>query len=105
MNIGSLFSGIGGIDLAFKQAGFKIIWANEIDKHVLLDASNKDSMKGYIQGYVELKNTIISHGNFIFERAKQFRLDINKEKVKEIKQNVKNAEKSLNIFKKTYRLK
>lgn len=27
----SLFSGIGGIDLGFKQAGFEIIWANEID--------------------------------------------------------------------------
>ena len=25
----SLFSGIGGIDLGFKQAGFEIVWANE----------------------------------------------------------------------------
>ena len=29
----SLFSGIGGIDLGFKQAGFDIVWANEIDKY------------------------------------------------------------------------
>lgn len=27
----SLFSGIGGIDLGFKQAGFDIVWANEMD--------------------------------------------------------------------------
>lgn len=32
MNVGSLFAGIGGIDLGFKQAGFEIAWANEIDK-------------------------------------------------------------------------
>ncbi len=29
--VGSLFSGIGGIDLGFQQAGFQITWANEID--------------------------------------------------------------------------
>ena len=32
MRVASLFSGIGGIDLGFRQAGFEIIWANEFDK-------------------------------------------------------------------------
>ena len=31
MKVASLFSGIGGIDLGFKQAGFDIVWANERD--------------------------------------------------------------------------
>ena len=31
--VGSMFAGIGGICLAFKNAGFEIIWANEIDKY------------------------------------------------------------------------
>lgn len=30
--VGSMFAGIGGICLAFKQAGCKIVWANEIDR-------------------------------------------------------------------------
>ena len=32
MTVGSLFSGIGGIDLGFIQAGFDIVWANEFDR-------------------------------------------------------------------------
>ena len=32
MKVGSLFSGIGGIDFGFEQAGFEIAWANEIDQ-------------------------------------------------------------------------
>ena len=32
MKVCSLFSGIGGIDLGFMQAGFDIVWANEFDR-------------------------------------------------------------------------
>jgi len=34
MDILSLFSGCGGLDLGFQQAGFNIIWANEYDKSI-----------------------------------------------------------------------
>lgn len=32
MRVGSFFSGCGGLDLGFKQAGFKLVWANDFDK-------------------------------------------------------------------------
>lgn len=32
MRVCSLFCGIGGIDLAFEQAGHEIVWANDNDK-------------------------------------------------------------------------
>lgn len=32
LKVGSFFAGLGGICLAFKQAGFELVWSNEIDK-------------------------------------------------------------------------
>ena len=34
MNIVSLFSGGGGLDLGFKKAGFNVVWANEYDREI-----------------------------------------------------------------------
>lgn len=34
MNIISFFSGCGGLDLGFKNAGFNLTWANEYDKNI-----------------------------------------------------------------------
>lgn len=35
-SVGSMFAGIGGICLAFRNAGYKIKWANEIDKNACI---------------------------------------------------------------------
>ena len=49
----SMFAGIGGIDLAFKNAGFDIVWANEIDKYACrtyrLNFPNELLIEGDIQ--------------------------------------------------------
>lgn len=34
MNIGSFFSGAGGLDTGFHNAGFNVVWANEFDKKI-----------------------------------------------------------------------
>lgn len=34
MKVISLFSGAGGLDLGFQQAGFEIPWANEYDSSI-----------------------------------------------------------------------
>ena len=36
MRVCSSFCGIGGIDLAFTQAGHKIVWANDINKYACM---------------------------------------------------------------------
>lgn len=40
----SFFAGVGGIDLAFEKAGFKIVYANEIDKYAVQTYENNSSL-------------------------------------------------------------
>ena len=44
MKVGSMFSGIGGIDSAFLQAGFEIAWAidKDADWQKFLNEMNKE---------------------------------------------------------------
>ena len=38
--VGGLFSGVGGIESAFEQAGYKISWSNEYDKYACMTYRN-----------------------------------------------------------------
>lgn len=35
MKVAGFFAGVGGIELGFKQAGFEVVWANEIDNRAI----------------------------------------------------------------------
>lgn len=50
MKVCSLFSGIGGIDLGFKQAGFEIVWANEFDKYAAKTYRKNFGDKNLVEG-------------------------------------------------------
>ncbi len=51
--VGSMFAGIGGICMAFKDVGCKLVWANEIDKYACityrLNFGNNYLVEGDIQ--------------------------------------------------------
>ncbi len=47
MKIVGLFSGAGGLDLGFKQAGFDCIWANEYDK-TIWETYQRNHIKTYL---------------------------------------------------------
>lgn len=41
MDVVSLFSGAGGLDLGFHQQGYDIIWANDFDKFAVQTYNKK----------------------------------------------------------------
>ncbi len=53
--VGGLFAGIGGIELGFKKAGFKILWANEIDKNAAITYRANYKHKLFEKDLKELK--------------------------------------------------
>lgn len=57
MKVCSLFSGIGGIDLAFQQAGFDIVWANEIDKYASDTYEHNFGLKTLVRGNIKKIDT------------------------------------------------
>ena len=48
----SLFSGCGGMDLGFKQAGFKILWANDFYNYAV-DTYKKNIGDHIVQGNIQ----------------------------------------------------
>ena len=47
LKVGSLYAGVGGICLGFKNAGFKLAWANEYDKNACTTYRNNFKHKLY----------------------------------------------------------
>lgn len=47
MNLISLFSGAGGLDLGFEKAGFNVVAANEYDKTIWETYEKKSWYKTY----------------------------------------------------------
>lgn len=52
----SLFSGIGGIDLGFIQAGFEVIWANESDKYACVTYRHNFGRNTLVEGDIKSVN-------------------------------------------------
>lgn len=56
-SVGGLFAGIGGIELGFKKAGFKISWANEIDKNACITYKANHKHKLFEKDLKQLKTS------------------------------------------------
>lgn len=57
----SLFAGIGGFDIAFKKAGFNIVWANDFDKYAVETYKANVGNEIVLGNILDLKNNIPEH--------------------------------------------
>lgn len=57
----SLFAGIGGFDIAFKKAGFNIVWANDFDKYAVETYKANVGNEIVLGNILDLKNIIPEH--------------------------------------------
>ncbi len=60
LKVGSLYAGVGGICLGFKNAGFDIVWANEYDKNACLTYRKNFSHKLYEEDIMSLDISTLS---------------------------------------------
>ena len=59
LTIGGLCSGVGGIELGFRQEGFDISWANDMDKNAMITYESIIGQNHYIGGKeMQLENII-----------------------------------------------
>lgn len=63
--VASFFAGVGGIDLAFEQAGFKVVYANEIDKNAAKTYELNFNLKVDIRDIKEVKITELPDFNIL----------------------------------------
>ena len=52
--VGSLYAGVGSICLGFNNAGFEVVWANEIDKNACITYRKNFSHKLYEKDIMSL---------------------------------------------------
>lgn len=76
--------------------------SNIVDEKLEKNDFNIKLGNGYIQAYIELKKTIVSHGKYLIDSAKKYKVKIDKETLKEIKNSIKVNNKKLKVFVKQY---
>lgn len=65
MKVIGFFSGVGGIELGFEQAGFDVIWSNEIDKNAAITFKKNHKHKLVVDDIKNLKIKEIPNADVI----------------------------------------